>query len=450
MDRRTFLTGTFSVAALAPAEADDFVPPALRGSIDANVYGLVANAPGDQGRILQRLLDQASAEDRTLLVPPGRYVVSNIVLPKRARIAGIEGATHLAFSGDGHFIMGESLECAHLTGIAFDGGHKPLPDYVPAVVQIADTPDVQVVNCAVTASAGIGLALDRCGGRINHTLVADAAEAGIRAIESTGFIIGGNTVRDCGNGGILVWRWAAGEDGTIVAGNRVERIRADGGGTGANGNGINVFRAHGVTVADNRVSDCAFSAIRANAASNVSITGNSTARSGEVGIYAEFAFEGAVIANNIVAGAETGISVTNFNDGGRLAVVSGNIIRDLTGAGAEATETARRGVGIAVEADASVTGNVIDGAPFAGIVLGWGPYLRDVAATSNVIRRAPVGVAVSVVEGSGAAVINNNIISGASRGAIVAMHWAEEASGDLARSGAEAYPRLMIERNAIT
>ena len=57
------------------------------------------------------------------------------------------------------------------------------------------------------------------------------------------------------------------------------------------------------------------------------ITGNNCARSGEVGIYSEFSFEGAMIANNIVDGAATGICVVNFNEGGRLAVVSGNIVR---------------------------------------------------------------------------------------------------------------------------
>jgi hypothetical protein len=71
-------------------------------------------------------------------------------------------------------------------------------------------------------------------------------------------------VRDCANGGILVHRWSVGEDATIVARNRVMRIAARAGGTGQNGNGINIFRAGNVMVTDNHVSDCAFSAIRAN------------------------------------------------------------------------------------------------------------------------------------------------------------------------------------------
>ena len=59
---------------------------------------------------------------------------------------------------------------------------------------------------------------------------------------------------------------------------------------------------------------------------------NSCARLGEVALYAEFGFEGALIANNLVDTAATGISVTNFNEGGRLAVVQGNLVRNLSAA----------------------------------------------------------------------------------------------------------------------
>ena len=85
-----------------------------------------------------------------------------------------------------------------------------------------------------------------------------------------------------------------------------------------------------------------------------------------------------------------------------------------------------------------------------GMQLGWGPYLRDVAATGNVIRRAPMGIAVSVVDGAGSAVISDNLISGADKGAVVGMHWDKAATGDLAQNGAERYPHLLIERNRIS
>jgi uncharacterized secreted repeat protein (TIGR03808 family) len=450
MDRRSFLTGTFTLAALSPAGAEEVVVPLLRGSIDANQNGLVPNASGDQGRMLQKLLHDAAAADKPLFVPPGRYVIANVVLPARTRMVGIAGASQLIFAGDGHFLSAEGAERVELAGLVLNGDGKALADYVPGLLHISGSREVRIVHCDIVGSSKAGLALDRSSGRISLCRIAHAAEAGIRTIESSGMAITDNVVEDCGNGGILVHRWSEGEDGTLVTGNRVERIGAASGGTGEFGNGINVFRAHGVTVANNRIADCAFTAVRANSANNVSITGNNCARCGETGIYSEFSFAGALIANNIIDGAATGISVANFQEGGRIAVVSGNIVRDLTGVGPYENELTAFGVGIAVEADASVTGNVVDGAPRAGLLLGWGPYLRDVAATGNVIRRAPVGIAVSVADGAGSAVINGNMISGAERGAILGMRWGAPASGDLARSGAEAFPKLMIERNAIS
>jgi uncharacterized secreted repeat protein (TIGR03808 family) len=68
-----------------------------------------------------------------------------------------------------------------------------------------------------------------------------------------------------------------------------------------------------------------------------------------------------------------------------------------------------------VEADTAVTGNVVENASTAGIMLGWGNYLRDVAATGNVVRKADIGIAVSVAPGAGTALIANNVIAEARR-----------------------------------
>jgi uncharacterized secreted repeat protein (TIGR03808 family) len=177
--------------------------------------------------------------------------------------------------------------------------------------------------------------------------------------------------------------------------------------------------------------------VRGNAASNLHIEGNAISDTREVALYAEFAFEGAVVANNSVEGAAIGISITNFNAGGRLAVVQGNIIRNLLPerpAGTDPGDGA--GIGIAVEADTAVTGNVVENAPTAGIVLGFGRYLRDIAVTGNVVRKAHIGVAVSVVPGAGTALIANNVIA-ACGSAIVGMARSKPVTGDLSQPGAE-------------
>lgn len=235
----------------------------------------------------------------------------------------------------------------------------------------------------------------------------------------------------------------------MIAGNRVQRISARNGGTGQVGNGINVFRAGSVMISGNHVSDCAFSAIRSNGGSNLQVTANTCLRSGETAIYSEFTFEGAVISNNIVDGAAKGISIVNFKEGGRLGVCSGNLVRNLVETGPYESSGAGFGIGITVEADAAVTGNVIEGAPRYGMQLGWGPFLRNVTATGNVIRKAGTGIAVSVVEGAGAAIISDNVISETRNGAIVGHRWAKAATGDLARIGNGGFAHLTVERNHI-
>jgi len=254
-------------------------------------------------------------------------------------------------------------------------------------------------------------------------------------------------VREAGNNGIQILRGVAGEDGTMVLDNRIEDIRNASGGSGQFGNGVNAHRAGNVIVRGNRIRNCAFSAVRGNSASAIEIVGNSCSGLGEVALYSEFSFKGAVIANNTVDGALIGVSVANFNEGGRIAVVQGNIFRNL--ARHPGQTDAENGIGIYVEADTAVSGNVVESAQFAGIMAGWGRYLRDVTITGNVVRAAAIGIGVSVVPGAGGAVIADNMISGSRRGAILGMDHLEVVSGDLTRDGAARYAQLSIAGNRV-
>jgi uncharacterized secreted repeat protein (TIGR03808 family) len=150
-----------------------------------------------------------------------------------------------------------------------------------------------------------------------------------------------------------------------------------------------------------------------------------------------------LIANNIVDTAAMGISVTNFNEGGRLAVVQGNVIRGLF----LRKDADTRGIGIGVEADSVVSDNVIEGAPAYGILVGWGDYLRDVSVTDNVIRKAHVGIGVSVSPSAGTALITDNLIADVKEGAIRAMKGPTPIGPDLAHASAEAYRNLAVYAN---
>lgn len=453
--RRIFLrtAGGLAGLAIAPALAKavpHLSPASLRGAIDAGENGLLPGTVDDQSKALAKLIDKAAAADMPLFVPPGTYTVSNLTLPDNARLVGVPGATRLVYNGDGHLLIAENRKRISLSGLAFDGGNRALGDYARGLIQASGVERLTIENCEVAGSAGFAIAAEKCGGRIDNNTLSGAAEAAVYAVDSNDMAITGNHVFDCGNGGILVHRWSAGEDGTLVTGNRIERIRADAGGTGQNGNGINVFRAGNVIVANNQVSDCAFSAIRSNAGSNVIVTGNQCLRSSETAIYSEFAFEGAMISGNIVDGAANGISIANFREGGRLSTVANNIVRNLSLTGPYVPDDGTFGTGIGVEADTAITGNVIEGAPKFGLALGWGPYLRNVTATGNMIRKSGTGVAVTVVEGSGAAVIADNVIQDVQKGAVVGFRWTKVATGDLTQAGAEQFAHLTVERNRVS
>ena len=453
MHRRAFLSGfaasTLSFPAFAAKPALQVAD--LRGSLDVSQFGVRPDAYDDQSKLLQRVLDKAAAQDKPVFLPPGTYVVSNINLPPRARLMGISGTSRIIYGGGGEMLSGLGCELIEMQGIVLDGVNRPLGDEFGGLLHARACPRVLIDNCDFVGSQGAGLSLDTCGGRVERSRITGAdGVAGLYSVNATGLSIQNNQVADCSNGGILVHRWAVGEDNTIVSGNRLERIAAKLGGTGQQGNGINLFRANGVIVSNNHLTDCAFSAVRANSASNAQITGNTCLRSGETALYSEFAFEGSLIVNNIVDGATMGVSIANFNEGGRLAICANNLIRNLKTDGPYPAEVAGFGIGIFAEADTSVTGNVIEGAPKYGIGLGWGPYLRNVIAANNIIRKAGEGIAVSVVKGAGKASIVGNIIDGTVGGGIIGHEWIKAVTRDLAFGERTPFPHLTVERNVVS
>ncbi|RWD59599.1 MAG: TIGR03808 family TAT-translocated repetitive protein [Mesorhizobium sp.] len=457
LDRRTLLAQTagIAVAGLFAGKASAKMLPgiekaAMRGSINAIEIGVQPGALDDQSKTFAKMLAEASDRDAPVFLPPGTYLVSNLKLPARVRLSGVPGATRIVYGGNGHLMMAEQAEHIELSGLVLDGSNRWLADYTQGLLDLRRVAHLTIDNCQVTGSGKNGLALEHVAGRVGRCDISGAADAGIYSVEAGGLEISGNTVSDCANGGILVHRWQQAEDGTIVSGNRVQRIGARSGGTGQNGNGINAFRAGNVIIWGNVVSDCAFSAIRANSSNNLQITGNTCSRSGETGIYSEFSFEGAILSNNFVDGAANGISIVNFNEGGRMAVCSNNIVRNLSTVGPYAADPPGFGVGISAEADTTVSGNVVENAPLYGMQFGWGPYLRNVVATGNIIRKAGTGIVVSVVEGSGSAVISDNVIDGAANGAIIGQRWADPVTGDLARSSETGYAHLTVERNKVS
>jgi uncharacterized secreted repeat protein (TIGR03808 family) len=440
------VTGAAGALAVSPDAARAAALPSALGR-DATQYGVRPGSADDQTRPLQRAIDEATRAQVPLVLPPGVYRTGMLRLQNGAQLVGVRGATKLSFSGGDVSMI--QCEGAGITGITFDGQNVSLPAR-RGLIHCLGGRDLRIADCEITGSGGAAIWLEQVSGEISGNIITKTASSALVSFDAAGLSVSRNTILGTNDNGIEILRTTIGDDGTLVADNHIENIKAGPGGSGQYGNAINAFRAGNVIVRGNRVRNCDYSAVRGNSSSNIQIIGNSVSDVREVALYSEFSFEGAVIANNTVDGAAFGVSVCNFNEGGRLAVVQGNIIRNLRPKrpiGTAPDDDA--GVGIYVEADSSVTGNVIENAPAFGIVAGWGEYLRDVVISGNVIRKAFAGIGVSVAPGAGTVLVSANVISETPRGAIIGLDHLRPATPDLTQDGAPRFAQLMIGTNAV-
>lgn len=450
VDRRRLLGASAAGAAGAlalPSDPARAVPLIETLGRDATQYGVKPGSPDDQSRALQRAIDEAARAQVPLALPPGIYRTSMLRLAPGSQLIGVRGATRLVHAGGPSLLSGEGAGSVALDGISLDGGNVPLPQR-RGLVHCLGGRDIRIRDCEISNSGGAGIWLEQVSGEISGSILSSIASTAIVSFDALGLIVARNTIVGTNDNGIEILRTAIGDDGSLVLDNRIENIKAGPGGSGQYGNAINAFRAGNVIVRGNRIRNCDYSAVRGNSASNIQITGNSVSDVREVALYSEFSFEGAVISGNTVDGAAFGVSVCNFNEGGRVAVVQGNVIRNLIPkrpAGTIPDDDA--GIGIYVEADSSVTGNVVENAPSYGIVAGWGRYLRDVVISGNVIRNALAGVGVSIMPGAGTALVSGNMISGTPRGAVVGLDHNKPVTPDLIRDGAPRYQQIALSNN---
>lgn len=436
-------------AVAMPSDAAHAAPLTSTLGRDATQFGIRPNSPDDQTRALQRAIDDAARAGVPLALPPGNYRTGALTLPAGAQLVGVRGATRLQFTGGVAMFASAGANHVGLSGLTLDGRGVPLPER-EALVHSRGGRDLRIIDCEIMGSGGCGILFENVAGVVSGNTITDSKVTSIASFDAQGLLVAQNVIRGASHNGIEILRTTIGDDGTQVIDNRVEDIKAGPGGSGQYGNAINAFRAGNVIVRGNRIRNCDYSAVRGNSASNIQITGNSVSGVREVALYSEFAFEGAVIANNTVDGAAVGVSVCNFNEGGRLSVVQGNLIRNLLPKrpiGTAPDDDA--GIGIYVEADTSVTGNVIENAPSFGMMAGWGKYLRDVAITGNVIRNSFIGIGVSVASAAGTALVSNNMISGTPRGAVVGLDHARPVTPDLLASNATRYAQVVTSGNAV-
>jgi len=445
ISRRSVLGGLVAGLALPACATSGRAAQPIDAAQD---FGLDPSDAGDQTQRLQAALDAAASEGRMLLLPAGAFGVAGLTLPDGLNVIGIPGKTILTTPGASRLGFMSGTSRALFTGITFRANAPDKAAGVNGLIEIENSTGVTFQQCAFLNAAGNGLAANGSAVTIEDCRFEGATSAAIHSQNGQGFVIRGNRISGADNAGIRIWRDSPGTDGTIITGNQIGKIDWKDGGNGQNGNGISIYNADDVIVSDNHISDCAFSAVRINTGKNCQIRGNICVGSGETAIYSEFAFSGSVIADNTVDGAATGIAITNMDQGGHLATCTGNIVRNI--APHSTTNPDAQPVGIYAEADVVVANNTIDTVPGAGIVAGFGPYVRNVVVTNNLITNAMIGIGVSVVQeqSPGPVRVTGNLISGAQQG-IIGMEWQKVVSQDLAKDAGR-YPNITVSDNTVS
>ena len=417
---------------------------ARRGRLDGASLGLEPGASHDQSARLKAALMRAARLGAVLELPGGRIFARDVSISAPVRMTGRPGA-RLACAPGGAFLLTCERGPVEISDIAFDGQGAIATGERGGLLRVHDCRDLSIRRCAFSGGAGNGLVLTGCKGLVRDNRFSGHGRAAIFSIGGREVRITGNRVSDCANNGILVWQEEKRFDGSVVRGNVIRAIRADAGGDGPNGNGVNIFRAGGVTVAGNVIRDCTYSAVRDNSGDDCRILRNDCRDIGEVAIFVEFAFVNARVEDNRIERASAGIAITNADHGGHGAIVRGNVIREMS---PRISSPDVLGYGIWAEDRTLIENNVVEDAATAGLWLGWGKYLRDVTARGNILRRCGVGIAVSFAPGAGAAVITGNRIEAARKGAIIGFDHEKAVTGDLLNADTKIPARLVIGANS--
>ena len=286
VNRRSMIAASLGLgAATAAAAAHAAEPKPLRDTFRQLAHdivpGLQPNVPDDQTALLQTAIDAAASKDVPLALPPGVYRVSDLRLRSGTRIIGAARTTTLQFAGGAAFITADKADGLVLQSLVIDGAFQTFnEERGEGLLNVANSKDIVIDDCEIRNSAKGGLSVLSCSGRVRNTTIADALDFGLKSLDAAGLDVSGNTVTGCGNNGILIWRSKKGEDGSTVTNNRITNIRNTAGGTGEYGNGVNVYLAGSVIVAQNRIADCTYTAVRGNGANNIQIIAHTCERLG--------------------------------------------------------------------------------------------------------------------------------------------------------------------------
>jgi uncharacterized secreted repeat protein (TIGR03808 family) len=418
-----------------------FLPEAFQAAV----------AAPDRTEWLANELREAAKRGASFKLPAGIIATRSLELPDGATIVGAPSGSTLRLIGQGPLFHASAARSIEIESVTFDGGGNAFADPKRGLLDFSDVPGLKIHGCAIRNSGGRGVNLTRCGGRFAQNMIERVRDAGYFSLDGLGVDIDGNHLRECGDNGVLVWTSVAGRyEGSRVRNNVIEDVHNFSGGDGAYGNGVGVFNCGFVRVENNKISRCAYTAVRNNNGNDVSVTGNECKTFGEKAMYAEFGAKRAAFRDNKIDDAGAGIAVTNAERGTDVGWVTGNTITGLreTHPDDEFGPNMFWLTGILGEKNCEIAGNTVVGSPWIGIALGG--YRENLSAESNTLVDNAYGITFATGLRVGNAVIAGNKIVGSKKAAIAAMSGPNVLPGDASAPGEAAkYPRLSVRDNIL-
>lgn len=396
---------------------------------------------------LSAQLRDASRRGAAVRLPPGEISMMGLELPDGAVLIGAPGRTVLKLKGLGPLLSANGARRIALESLILEGGAGHLGKE-QGLVDIADVVSFEMRGCVVRNSPERGIRLLRSGGVMAQNVIERAADSALHSLDGLGLDIDGNTVRECGDNGVMVWTTQAGRyEGSRIRNNLIEDIHNRSGGDGQYGNGVSIWGSGSVRVERNRIYRCAYTHVRNNAGHAVSVIGNDCKVCGERSMYAEFGAMNAIFRDNRIEDSGAGIGVANADRGTDGAIVSGNEIVRMR----ESHPDNEFGpemlwlTAIEAEKNAQVIGNTIVGPGWIGIAMGG--WRENVRVEGNDISGVDYGIVFATGDGIGDGYILRNRIRDVRKGAIVARAGQDFLPGDMAKPGAKPWPRLEVRGN---
>ena len=116
---------------------------------------------------------------------------------------------------------------------------------------------MRIVDCTVNATGGNGIAVLHCDGALTGNTITGSGDNGLYCVDNAELLIAATRSAIPAMAACVSGRASSATTASIVTDNVIEDIAARAGGTGQNGNAVNVFRAANVIVRNNMIRRCA-------------------------------------------------------------------------------------------------------------------------------------------------------------------------------------------------